>query len=180
MPAYDPESEVAGEYLVAFVESAGEVSPIFERKVREIFEQHMSPVQSDEWYQTEKVARALEEVDSEIGPKTMREGGAESVTAVPWPDDVASVAEAAEFLQEAHREAYRNSDMENPAGNYTFEQIRGRKARVGVTLGFPSPPAWAEGVFRHLPKEFGPEDATPQLTEKTPEEDEAAAWELVW
>jgi hypothetical protein len=180
MPAYDPDSEVNGRYLAAFVESAGEVSPVFERKVRQIFERHLPPIEEGEWYRTEPVATAFDDVQEEIGPKTMKEGGIEGTKAVPWPDDIESIPEALTFLQQAHREAYRNSSMENPAGNYTFTETDERAMLVGITEGFPAPPGWAEGVFEYVAKEFGPEDASVRLTEKTPDDDQAAAWELLW
>jgi hypothetical protein len=169
-----------GRYLVAFVESAGKVSPVFERKVREIFEEHMQPVETGEWYQTDNVAAAFDEIQETIGSNTMREGGAEGAKAVPWPDEISSIEGALEFLQQAHRDAYRNSEMENPAGNYTFEAVGDRTLRVGITEGFPAPQGWAEGVFNYVAKEFGPDRANVRLTEKTPRDDEAAAWELFW
>jgi hypothetical protein len=180
MPEYDPNAEGDGRYVVAFIESAGEVSPVFERKLRTIAEEHLGSIGAEKWYLVEDLESMFEEVQEEIGSKTPKEGGIEGAKAVPWPDGVSSIGEALEFLQQAHREAYRDSQMKNPAGNYTFTRTGDREMQVGVTNGFYLPTAWAKGVFEYVPREFGPNDTHVRLTEKSPEDHQIASWELLW
>jgi hypothetical protein len=180
MVSYDPESEADGRYVVAFVESAGEVSPVFQRKVNDIFEKHLPHVDPEAWYRTEDVVLAFTEVRDEIGSKTMEQGGAEAAKAIPWPDSVSTLSEALGVLIEQHREAYRDSTQTNPAGNYTVEEHDGRTARVGILEGFPYGPGFARGVFRQVAAEFGPEDSQPTLDEIEPDTSESHAWELTW
>lgn len=180
MPEYDPSSEGDGRYVVAFVDSAGEVSPVFERKLRTIIENHLGEIDEQQWYSTEDLKRTFEEVREQIGPKTLKEGGIEGAKAIPWPDEISTVLEALGFLQQAHRDAFRDSQKEDPAGNYTFSRVGNREIRVGVTEGFILPPAWAKGVFEYVAREFGPDDAVVRLTEKTPEDDQTTTWELLW
>jgi hypothetical protein len=177
---YDPDSQADGRYIVAFVESAGEVSPVFEQKVRQIFENHLSGVDSGKWYRTGDVAAAFAEINDTVGAATMKKGGVESARAVPWPDDTDTVGTALQTVQEMHREAFRDSELENPAGNYTCRDIGDRVAHVGITEGFPFAPVFAEGVFEQIGRQFGPEDGLVQLETTTPHDDEAAAWEMTW
>ncbi|MFB6243726.1 MAG: hypothetical protein ABEH80_06480, partial [Halobaculum sp.] len=104
----------------------------------------------------------------------------ESARAVPWPDDIDTVGTALQTVQEMHREAFRDSELENPAGNYTCRDIGDRVAHVGITEGFPFAPVFAEGVFEQIGRQFGPEDGLVQLETTTPHDDEAAAWEMTW
>ncbi|SDJ79647.1 hypothetical protein SAMN05216226_109113 [Halovenus aranensis] len=180
MKSYDPGSETDGRYVVAFVESAGEVSPVFQRKVIAIFEKHLPRVDPEAWYRTEDVVLAFTEVRDETGSKTMEQGGTTAAREIPWPDSVSTIAEALRRLIEQHREAYRNSSLENPAGNYTAAEIGDRAARVGILQGFPYGPGFARGVFEHVAAEFGPEDSRPTLDETEPDTSESHAWELTW
>ncbi|WP_267161566.1 hypothetical protein [Halovenus salina] len=180
MTSYDTESEADGRYVVAFVESAGEVSPVFQRKVNDIFEKHLPHVDAEAWYRTEDVVLAFSEVRDEIGSKTMMQGGTESAKAIPWPDSVSTLSDALTALIDLHRDAYRNSNQTNPAGNYTFEKLDNRAARVGILEGFPYGPGFAEGVFKQVAADFGPADARPTLDEANPNTDESHAWELTW
>lgn len=180
MPAYDPDSEADGRYVVAFVESAGEVSPVFQRKVTDMFEKHLPSLDADEWYRTEDVVLAFNEVNEEIGSKTMEQGGVESARAIPWPDSVSTLSDALDLLIKQHRDAYRNSSQKNPGGNYTVEVRDDSSARVGILEGFPYGSAFARGVFKQVAGEFSPAGAQPTLEPVEPDADESHAWELTW
>jgi hypothetical protein len=178
--SYDPEAVGDGQYVVAFVESAGEVSPVFERKVRDIFSKHLGDVSAEAWYPLPDLIAAFDEIEEEIGTKTMRQGGREAAAAIPWPDGVDSPEAAHQVLFEAHQDAYRESTRENPAGNYTVEIDGDRSATVGVLDGYPYPRSFAAGVFKYIFSEFGPEDAAPRLEETTPNPEQSAAWTVTW
>lgn len=177
---YDPEAENIGKYILSFIESTGKVSSVFERKVREIFEEQLGELRADEWYRVEDVATAFETVDDEIGSKTMEEGGREAALEIPFPDDLGGIDEVMEFTQEAHRDSYRKSPQLNPGGNYTFEREGDRTARVGITVGFPTGPGFGKGVLGQLIRDFGPPDATPQFETIDTRDHEKAAWEVSW
>ncbi|MFC7059246.1 hypothetical protein [Halovenus salina] len=150
MSYYDPEAEATGKYMVAFIESAGKVSPVFERKVREIFEDHMGTLEADSWYLNADVEKAFQEVLEEVGEKTMMEGGVESGKAIEWPDDVETVMDGFEIWNSFHEAAYRNSDLDFPAGKYTVEQLGDREVRVGITEGTTSAPSSPRAVRKGL------------------------------
>lgn len=177
---YDPEAESIGKYMLSFIESAGEVSPVFERKVKGIFEDHLGDIRADEWYSVEAVDAAFDTVNEEIGSKTMEEGGREAFSAVVFPDSVETVDEAIEHLQETHRDSYRGSSQLNPGGNYTFEREGDRTARVGMTVGIPTGPGFVKGVFDQLIRDFGPADASPRFETIDTRDHEKAAWGVTW
>lgn len=178
MTNYDSTSEVIGRYPLATVESAGEVSPVFERKARELFNEHLGELDAEEWYQVDDVVAAYESLRDEVGESTMRQGGKESAKAVEWPPEVDTVRAGLSVLAEMHKEAFRNSPEEFPAGKYTFEPLGDRHAHVGISNGYPFTASHAEGVFIGVVQDLS--DSRPSIEETTAKADEEAAFELTW
>jgi hypothetical protein len=70
-------------------ESAGEVSPVFERKMRDLFEEHgIEDPSPDEWYSAENFVSAVNEAAEQIGDKTVLEAGVQMGRDVPQPEEV--------------------------------------------------------------------------------------------
>jgi hypothetical protein len=180
MSNYDPDAEATGKYMVAFVESAGEVSPVFERKVREIFETHLGTLEADSWYRNADIKKAFDEILEEVGEKTMKQGGVESGKAIEWPDDVGTVMGALEIWNTFHEAAYRNSDLDFPAGKYTVEERGERTARIGITDGYNLSAAFAKGCSKGIAQDLGPKDSQITIEDTDPEANEQAAWMLTW
>ncbi|SDJ62800.1 hypothetical protein SAMN05216226_10687 [Halovenus aranensis] len=179
MSGYDPDAEVIGKYILAFIESAGEVSPVFESKVRSKFEENTGEIRPDEWYTAEDVKRTYESILADVGPKTMKNGGIETAKALPFEEDN-SVAEALDLLCEEHTssEVYRNTASRQPAGQYTYE-VNGRSAHLGATEDYPYTKPFVEGIYRGLIRKYGT-GATPEFEETTPRPDEGFAWHVEW
>lgn len=180
MSYYDPEAEATGKYMVAFIESAGKVSPVFERKVREIFEDHMGTLEADSWYRNADVEKAFAEVLEEVGEKTMMEGGVESGKAIEWPDDVETVIDGFELWNSFHEAAYRNSDFDFPAGKYTVEQLGDREVRIGITEGYNLSAEFAKGCSKGITQDLSSRTNRTRLTDTDSNPDEQAAWVLEW
>jgi len=180
MPAYDPDAEGDGQYVVAFIESAGDVSTVFERKVRTIFEKHLSSIDAEQWYRVEDLAAAFDEIDNEVGEQTLEQGGIEATKTAPYPEEIRSIEGAFETLsEEIHPAAYRNGTGTDPAGNYTSD-VSERSARVGILEGYPYPPAFAKGVMKQIPRRFGRGDASPTMERVDPHPRETHAWQMEW
>lgn len=181
MPEYDAEAEAVGEYLMAFVEAAGEVSPIFKSTAKEKLEEHLGELEPDGWYKLGDCAAALQDVRDEVGPKTITKGGVAAAGALPIEDDV-ELEEALELLKEIHagEDHLRNSDLDAPAGQYVTDFHGDRSARFAVTDKWPLPESWAKGVYKGALNRWGPEDAAPVFEETTARADETAAWEVEW
>ncbi len=178
MPAYDPDSEGDGRYVASFVEAAADVSPVFERRVEAVFDEVLGGADTDEWYRTGDIVTAFERLEQEAGEKTMEKGGRAAAKAVPWPDGVAGVEERLAFLDDAHRDAYRDSEMDAPGGGYTFESTGDRSARVGLTDAYPYPDSFGRGAFK------GVVDTTvgtmPVLEHVSSRDGERSAWKMEW
>lgn len=179
MPEHDPNSEVQGRYPLATVESAGEVSPVFERKARELFSEHLDELDAEQWYSTGDVVAAYHDLRDEVGEATMRQGGIEAGQAIPWPDEITSPMDAFGALTEMHQDAFRNSSQEFPAGRYTFEPSGDREARVGISKAYPFTEPHAEGVFVGITKSLGGGSA-PSVEAVDPVDEEAAAFVVSW
>ena len=178
MSSYDENAEATGKYMNSFIEAAGEVSSVFEKRTREMFEKHLGEVEPDGWYRLGDVAKAFTEIREEVGAQTMKRGGEAAGDALPFPEDT-SLEDAIEMLVETNQEVYRNSDMKNPAGTYLYE-IDGRSARLAVDEGYPLTQPFAKGVYTALINDYGPADALPSFEEAEPEGDEQFAWEVTW
>lgn len=175
---YDPDSECEGRYPIATIKSAGEVSPVFERKARKLFEEHLGELSENQWYRTEDVVNAYHSLVNQVGDKSMREGGKESAKAVQWPENVDSPMDGLAALAEMHKQAYRNSDQEYPAGRYTFEKINQTTAHVGITEDYPLPSSNAKGVFIGVVQSLS--GTTPNVAEITPKDNERKGFEIKW
>ena len=180
MDQYDPDAEATGYYMTAFVEAAGEVSPVFERKVRDIFETHLGALEPEGWYRNGDITDAFEEIITQVGDKTMLQGGIESGAAIDWDDDVETVMDALNRWNDKHAAAYRNSDATYPAGKYTIESAGDRAARVGITDSYNLTAAFAKGCSKGIVRDLGPAGSSPTIEDTEPTADEQAAWILSW
>lgn len=179
-------TEAQGLYLQSFFESAGEVSPVFEKKARELFGEYgLDTVQSDEYYPGDDVSNAFFDVVNNVGEKTMREGGIQMGQDVPWPEGVDSPHAGLQTINAVHQEAVRvatdapeDVNLAHPGGRYTYDRTGARSAHVGVTERYPYPNVMAEGVFLGIVKGHGAD--SPDISETTPTAEEQTAWEIEW
>lgn len=179
VPAYDTTCELTGEYVVEFVRSAGDVSPVFERKTRRMFTEELgvNDVDADEWYDVEDCVRAHERVYEDVGAATMRQGGKE-VGRAAIPESVDTIPEMIDTLNEAHEVSVRNAEEPEPIGVYRGELTDDRRARLAVTSAFPYRPAFVEGVFTGcVSLTVG---TTPTVDAVDPTSDEKCAWAVAW
>lgn len=177
---YDPTAEATGRYIIAFIDAAGEVSPVFAQKVERIFEEKIGDVSAEEYYRHDKVKEGFEAVLVEVGPKTMTEGGIATAKELPFPDDT-TIQEALEMLREEHSvgNSYRNTDSDRPAGQYTFD-LSGTAGHFGATNGYPYTKPYVKGIYQGIIEKYGPRRARPEFTEATPKPNEKFAWHVEW
>ncbi|SDJ79905.1 hypothetical protein SAMN05216226_109125 [Halovenus aranensis] len=181
MPMYDAEAKVSGRYVVPFAEAAGEVSPVFERKVRDTFEERIGELASDGWYQTEAVRDSYYAILERVGSQTMISGGEQTARGLSF-DSGLSVFEAFERLNalQVSDEVYRDTTQDKPAGEYTFERRGERSGRLGVTNEYPYPQPFVKGIYTGIIKQWGPEDSIPTFEQIAEDTDERFAWKTEW
>ena len=173
--------EIVGRYILAFVKSTGDVSAVFERKTREIFEQNglnVDEIEEDSWHDANRYADAMHEIREEVGEKTLRQAGAEQAGDVPWPENVNSVADGLEFLVQADKDAHRTPDGEY-GGDYNFELTGESTARVGIPEYAPYPVDNFKGVFEGAVNSLS-DSGNARLSDVEPHADERAAFEVTW
>lgn len=177
---YDPTAEATGRYIVAFIDAAGEVSPVFAQKVQQIFEEKIGDISAEEYYRHDKVKEGFEAVLVEVGPKTMTEGGIASAKALPFPEDT-TIQEALEMLREEHSvgNSYRNTNSDRPAGQYTYE-LSGTSGHFGATEGYPYTKPYVRGIYQGIIEKYGPKESRPKFEETTPKDGEQFAWQVEW
>jgi hypothetical protein len=178
-PKSDEGTLVIGKYISAFVQSTGEVSPVFERKTRDLFEDELGELDPEAWYDADTVASLYEDVRDDVGPNTMKKGGEATGSALPF-DESLSIAEALDNLNSENQAAFKNSDDEYPAGKYLFEKEGDRSARVGVSATYPYPKSFVAGLFAAFIERYGPSNANVQLEETEARDDERFMWDASW
>lgn len=174
-------AELSGQYIASLVESAGDVSPVFERKVRNIFKEYISDeIEYDQWYPVPEVTDTYQRIERQVGSSTMQKGGAASAQAVDWPEGITSVSDGLELLDDMHQQAHRGGEDQYPGGRYIVDIDGSDEARVAVSSDWPYTVPLAEGVFRGVVKDLGDRDTVPALEEVEPRYDEESAWKLTW
>jgi hypothetical protein len=175
-----------GRYIVSFYQSAGKVSPVFERKAKELFAEHgLENVEAEEFYPTNKVVAAFQSVVDEIGEDTMTEGGKEMGQAVPFPENVSDPHDALQFMDKAHADANVPRDdapdwVERPGGGYTYRRIDNSAARFGVTDDFAYPAVLGKGGAVGAIQQFLSGSQRVSVEQVDSEDGEEVAWEFDW
>jgi hypothetical protein len=177
-----PETEGQGLYMLSFVESAGEVSPVFERKARNLLEDNgLVDMDRDEYYDMSNILQAFQDVVNEVGENTMRQGGQQMGEDVPWPPQVDGPHDALASVDEIYKQAHNfDGDFENETVAYTYERQGPSSARVGITDTYPYPDAMAEGAFPGFVKGAADGDPRVSMSETDPNADERCAWTVEW
>lgn len=175
----DPDAEVSGQYVVPFIQAAGEVSPVFERKVNERFKQEVGEVNPEGWYRAGDIWQVYETILDDVGPKTMEQGGEKTAETLPF-DENTGVDEAINILraESVSDDTYRKTDADRPAGQYTHDISEGG-GHLGLTEGYPFPVPFAKGLYQGIIKQCVP-GASPEFTETDPRPDERFAWTVEW
>lgn len=177
----DESVEHNGQYVVSIVESAGDVSPVFARKTRDILADHgIENPSADEWYPSQAVLETLSELDEEVGSKTVEQAGRAMAENAPWPDDISDPAAAVELLNELHHGAVRNTtgDPSEAVGAYSLESTEDGSVRVAIDDSYPWPKALAAGVLGQSISMFS--GGVVDRADASPRSGERAAWTFTW
>lgn len=169
--------KVSGKYVGAFIESAGDVSPVFERKASNILESNgIDDVDPEDWYSVEKFVDAMSEIEGEVGEKTSEQAGIKMIEVVDEISGLSSMEEAIEIGKEPHRQSYQNFATEE-VGGLKCEQLDNGNLKVAYYGGWEYPEAFTEGIFKGFAK--GVDGLTPDDIEpREPEQDEVYAFEV--
>jgi len=174
------DAECIGKYPLAFVESAGNVSPVFERKLRDIMADHgLQDVDEDEWVSLQAVVDTYEETHDEAGPSTMRQAGIENGRVIEWPPEVTTPQDGLAALDDIHQAAFRGG-TDHPAGRYTYEKVDATTAKVGLSDDYAFPKEIGEGAVKGVVESLADESVVVDVQEDDAAAGEKAAFVVSW
>jgi hypothetical protein len=168
------------------VKSAGEVSPVFEKKMKELLSEHgIDDPEPEEWYDAEAFTDAVDQATDRIGSKTIAQAGEEMGYDVP-KGGASSPHKVLEGIDQAQQDAYRGSET-RPAGSYTYERLGERSARCAVTEDFAYPDEISKGSLTGTVKDLVDresdvvvEEVDTRPTEHPEKSDERSAYRIEW
>jgi hypothetical protein len=173
------QTKMTGANVVAFLESAGEVSPVFEKKARETFNSHdITDPDPSAWYDNEAFTDALFEIVDKAGEKTVQQAGREMTRVNDEILQQEQVDDGLAVLAEQHEAVHKNFSVES-AGRVEHKQIGSTAYRIAGTGGYKYPQALLQGASMETVIQTS--DATNVRVEDTETEgDEVVAFELHW
>lgn len=123
------------EHVEAFLESFGEVSPVFQRKASNHFEEHgIDPYGDQEWVRQESVRSAVAALAEDAGSATMYEAGKSVGGNIPT--EASEPTALLQTLNETHKAAFRDPRESLPAGEFQWSETGG-SLRVSATQNWP-------------------------------------------
>ncbi|SDJ68121.1 hypothetical protein SAMN05216226_10785 [Halovenus aranensis] len=142
--------EISGQFVSAFIASAGEVSPVFERKVREYLEKNgIESVEPAAFYSLDKFSKTMHQVEDDVGTMTTMEAGREMITVIEELSAMSSLEETIDVGKQAQRDAYKNFSAED-AGQLRHEQQDDGTDRVAYYGGWRYPEGFTEGIMKEF------------------------------
>lgn len=183
----DSTTQVHGRYVTGMVQSVGEISPVFEQKLRDVVAEYGIENPTPEgWYSAEAFVNAVNDVAEDIGTRTVTEAGKTMGQQVPTPPDAESPHDALAAVDQSLQEAHRGGESDRPVGSFTYERIDSSVARVGVTEPYPYPEGISRGSLSGVVQQMAPDpskvfaeevETAPTSREKAPEE---VAYRIRW
>lgn len=166
MSNYEPfESgvEVNGQTILSVVESAGAISPVFERKAHEFLSNNgIDDPQQGEWYSQGDYLSAIEQIERDGGAQLLTNIGKRIPKLAEWPEGVDSVAGGLDSINRAYQMNHRGGEI----GSYRFEATGDRSGVVYCKNPYPC--LFDKGIIEGVVSEFGRTDASLSLNETGP------------
>jgi hypothetical protein len=110
--------QVTGLYIAAFIESAGEVSRVFERKATDMLANHgIEGVDPESWYDLNAFERAVTEIEDQVGSMTTKQAAVKMIQVDEKIPDQDSARDGFEILETQQRNAFKSHSVEE-CGQY--------------------------------------------------------------
>jgi hypothetical protein len=173
------DAEISGAYVAAFVQSAGEVSPIFEKKAKQTLDDRgITEPDPESWYDNEKFGDALFEIVDKAGEKTVAQAGKEMVAITEEIFEQDDVDGGLEVLTSQHAEIHKDHTVAN-AGVLTYEQLSPTSYRVASEGGYEYPASLVKGAAEETVRQTGGPTSVDVVDVET-EANEPFAFEVSW
>lgn len=174
-----PDSRISGAYVAAFVQSAGEVSPVFEKKAKEtLADRDITDPDPESWYDNEKFGEALFEIVDKAGERTVAQAGKEMVAITDEILEQDEIEAGLEVLTAQHEEIHESHTV-GDAGILTYEQLSPTSYRVASEGGYEYPASLVKGAAEETVRRTGGPSRV-DVSDVETESNEPFAFEVSW
>ncbi len=175
-----PEPKCKGLFVAAFVESAGEVSSVFERKALDILGSHgIEDPDPESLYPAESFFAAMTETEENVGRNTAKQAGEKMIEVNPEIQQMSSAEEGFGELRTQMRFGFENFSVEE-VGQFDIEQLDEGLFRVATVGGWSYPEAFTEGLLSGIVKVTEDDVRNVSVEQDDTAEDEVLAYEVTW
>lgn len=157
--AFDPEVEVQGDVVLAFVNAMGAFRGI---ALGILADNGIKDPQSHLWYSQQAWLDAFRTIALEVGPNTLYQIGRQIPRQAHYPPGVEHIDEVFENLDSAYKLSHRGGEV----GFYQFEPLGLRAGRM--TCFTPYPCDFDRGLIHSLLERFAPADSLLDVRHETP------------
>jgi hypothetical protein len=173
-------ARVIGLYIAAFVESAGEVSSVFEKKALSMLADHgIENIEEESWYDLDSFEAAVEQIENKVGAKTTQQAAVKMIQVDDKVPNQDSAGEAFEILKEQQRNAMQNHTTED-CGQYRVEKLGAQHFRVATYGGWGYPEAFTRGLLKAVIQETESQGARVEVEPTDKSGNEQYAYEVSW
>ncbi|MEZ3144929.1 hypothetical protein [Halobaculum sp. MBLA0143] len=175
-----PDAQLNGLYVAAFVESAGEVSAVFEKRAMQMLtENNIDDLDEDSWYYAEDFEEAMVEIEEQVGSMTTQQAGEKMIEVneqIPAQD---SARDGFDVLKEQHESSYRGYSVDE-VGQYRVDRLSEDHFCVATYGGWGYPEAFTKGLLKGVIQETEAGVTNPDLDPTDTEGEEVFAYEVSW
>lgn len=140
-------AKISGKYVAAFVQSAGEVSAVFEKKAQETLASHgIEDPDPEAFYDDAEFGAALAEIEEKAGERTVRQAGQKMVAVNEPIVSQSSAVAGLETMAEQHAGIHRDYSV-TEAGGYEIVSTGDDTCRVDVLGDYPFPLSLPHGAI---------------------------------
>lgn len=146
-------AKISGKYVAAFVQSAGEVSAVFEKKAQETLSAHgIDDPDPEEFYDDAAFGAALAEIEETAGERTVRQAGQKMIAVNESVVSQSSAVAGLETMADQHAGIHRDYSVAE-AGGYEVVSTGDRTCRVDVLGDYPFPLSLPHGAIEGTVRE---------------------------
>lgn len=159
--AFEDGVEVNGQTVSSMIAGAGELSSVFEKRMKETLAEHgIDDPQPGEWYLQQSYLDAFRSVAESIGSQTVTNIGKKIPENAEWPPGIDSVSAGLGSIDDAYQMNHRNGEI----GYYEYEETGESEGKVYCKNPYPCD--FDKGLVAGVAEKFSPEGALVDVEEE--------------
>ncbi|MEZ3117187.1 hypothetical protein RYH80_14825 [Halobaculum sp. MBLA0147] len=173
-------AKISGKYVAAFVQSAGEVSAVFEKKAQETLASHgIEEPDPEGYYDDAEFGAALAEIEEKAGERTVRRAGQKMIAVNEPIVSQSSAVAGLETMAEQHAGIHRDYSVAE-AGGYDVLSTSDDSCRVDVLGDYPFPLSLPHGAIEGTVQQTESEATRVTVDRVDAPDDVFARFEVGW